>query len=384
MTYTAYQQTNASSLDSFEKKNVHKRARLRRQMYVAQAASYGVDSLILLLYHFAGTTPRSTPLLYFFAGACWTALTLALSEFRINDRFADHYLTVPQSIGAISIQLAAIYLAPEVGFYFACIIFVILGFGALRMTARQTAVVWTYATVGLTAVFVCTSEPITMPMVTPFERNLALLCLVTALGRCAFTGLYGASLREALYRRGNELKSAYARIEELAQTDELTGVLNRRYIMKALNDEAERAQRGGTPLSIAIIDLDFFKRINDTYGHPAGDEVLKSMAIALASNIRHIDRLGRYGGEEFLLVFPGSGEQDAVAAIDRLRGIVATIDWNAISSNLRVTMSAGVAQVRSDEAPSDALNRADKALYQAKDAGRNCVIGSTTATPHLM
>lgn len=374
MTSTAYQQTTASSLGGFEKKPVHKRARLRRQMYVAQAASYGLDSLILLLYHVAGTTPRSTPLLYFFAGVCWTALTLALSEFRINDRFADHYLTVPQSIGAISIQLAAIYLAPEVGFYFACIIFVVLGFGALRMTARQTGVVWTYATAGLTAVFVCTSKPITMPMATPFERNLALLCLVTALGRCAFTGLYGASLREALYKRGKELKAAHVKIEELAQTDELTGVLNRRYIMKALNDEAERAQRARSPLSIAIIDLDFFKRINDTHGHPAGDEVLKSFAIALSANLRQNDKVGRYGGEEFLLVLPGSGKEDAGVVLERLREIVASLDWNAISSELRVTMSAGVAEFRVDDAPADVLSRADVALYQAKDAGRNRVV----------
>ena len=120
-----------------------------------------------------------------------------------------------------------------------------------------------------------------MPMGTVIERVLALLCFVTALGRCAFTGLYGTSLREALYKRGNELKAAYARIEELAQIDELTGVLNRRYIMKALNDETARAQRAGTVCSVAIIDMDHFKRVNDKYGHPTGDEVLRSFAIAL-------------------------------------------------------------------------------------------------------
>jgi diguanylate cyclase len=300
-------------------------------------------------------------------------LTLGLSESHINDRFEDHYLTVPQSIGALTIQLGALFLAPEVGFYFACIIFVVLGFGALRMTARQTGVVWTYAAVGLTIVFVCTNKPIAMPMGTPLERNLALLCLVTALGRCAFTGLYGASLREALYKRGNDLKKAHARIEELAQTDELTGVYNRRYITQALYDESARAQRADIPLCIAIIDLDFFKRINDTYGHPVGDEVLKSVTIALSANLRGTDKLGRYGGEEFLLVLTGSTEEDASAVVNRLREIVAALDWMAISTNLRVTMSAAVVQLRANEGPADALSRADMALYQAKDAGRNCV-----------
>jgi diguanylate cyclase (GGDEF)-like protein len=355
-------------------KGVRKRARLRRQMYLAQAFSYGVDSLVLFFYHLAGTTSASTPLVYLLAGATWSTLTLALSECHINDRFADHYLTVPQSIGAISIQLGALYLAPEIGFYFACIIFVVLGFGALRMTARQTGVVWTYAAVGLTAVFVCADKPIAMPMGTPLERNLALLCLITALGRCAFTGLYGASLREALYKRGNELKNAHARIEELAQIDELTGVYNRRYITKALYDESARARRAGISLCIAIIDLDFFKRINDTYGHPAGDEVLKSVTIALSANLRGGDKIGRYGGEEFLFILPGSTVEDSVTVVDRLRQIVAALDWAAISSDLRVTMSVGVAQVRPDEAPDDALSRADIALYKAKDAGRDTVM----------
>jgi diguanylate cyclase len=376
MTYTAFQQATASSLDAFEKKAVRKRARLRRQMYLAQAISYGLDSLILFFYHLAGTTPASTPLVYLLAGATWSALTLVLSESHVNDRFEDHYLTVPQSIGAITIQLGALYFAPEVGFYFACIIFVVLGFGALRMTARQTGVVWTYAAVGLTAVFVCTDKPIAMPMGTPLERNLALLCLITALGRCAFTGLYGSSLRETLYKRGNELKKAHARIEELAQTDELTGVYNRRYITKALYDKSTRAQRARIPLCIGIIDLDFFKRINDTYGHPAGDEVLKSVTLALSANLRGADKLGRYGGEEFLLILSGSTEEESVAVVDRLRQIIAALDWSAISTDLRVTLSAGVTQLRPDEAPAEALSRADAALYQAKDAGRNCVLTS--------
>jgi diguanylate cyclase (GGDEF)-like protein len=343
-------------------------------MYVAQGISYAIDAAILFLYHLAGTTTASSALMYLIAGAGLTTFNLALSESRLNDSFEDHYLTVPQSIGSITIQLGAIYLAPEVGFYFACIIFIILGFGALRMSARQTGLVWAYASVGLTVIFAFTDTPIAMPMSTVIERDLALLCFVTALGRCAFTGLYGASLREALYKRGNELKVANARIEELAQIDELTGVLNRRYIMKALNDETVRAQRAGTACSVAVIDMDHFKRINDRYGHPAGDEVLLRFAGALGANMREIDKLGRYGGEEFLLILPNSTKEQASIAVDRLRAVFAAIDWNTISIDLRVTFSAGVAQVRPDEAPEDILARADAALYRAKDMGRNRVI----------
>jgi diguanylate cyclase (GGDEF)-like protein len=90
--------------------------------------------------------------------------------------------------------------------------------------------------------------------------------------------------------------------------------------------------------------------------------------------LRGADKLGRYGGEEFLLILTGSTEEDATAVVNRLREIVAALDWVAISTDLRVTMSAGVVQLQANEAPADALSRADIALYQAKDAGRNCVV----------
>ena len=166
------------------------------------------------------------------------------------------------------------------------------------------------------------------------------------------------------------------RVEELAQTDDLTGVLNRRHIMKAMNDEMARAQRSAAPCSVAMIDLDCFKQINDRFGHPVGDEVLRSFAITMSANARNIDQLGRYGGEEFLLVLPQASKEHATEAVDRLRGIVAGLDWTAISDGLVVTISAGVTQIRQQEAPDEILARADAALYRAKDAGRNCVMSA--------
>jgi diguanylate cyclase (GGDEF)-like protein len=351
-----------------------KRGRLRRQMYLAQLCSYLIDTALLFLYYLAGTTAFSTAAGYLAAGALWTGIVLALSEAHFNDRFRDHYLTVPQSMSSISIQLGAIYLAPEVGFYFACIIFIVLAFGALRMSAQQTGIVWAYAALGLTIMFALTDRPIAMPMDSLAERQLALLCFVTALGRCAFTGLYGTSLREALYKRSNELKAAQARIEALAQVDELTGLNNRRSIMGMLNDEMARAQRSGAHCSVAIIDLDLFKRINDGLGHPVGDEVLRRFAHALTENLRAIDKIGRYGGEEFLLILPDCTKDQALLALDRLRRTVADLDWTSISDSLRVTMSAGVTQVGAYETTEEILSRADKALYRAKDAGRNRVL----------
>jgi phosphatidylserine synthase len=126
-----------------------RRSAQRRSMYIAQGVSYIVDAVILQFYYVAGTTGPASAVLYLVSGVTVTSIALLLSEINFNDRFKDHYLTVPQSIIGITIQLVAIYLAPEVGFYFVCINFIILGFASLRTTARQIALVWTYSTVGL-------------------------------------------------------------------------------------------------------------------------------------------------------------------------------------------------------------------------------------------
>ena len=349
------------------------RAARRRSTYIAQAISYLISAGILALYSYAGTITIAVSIVYLI---CGITATLILSESNFNDRFKDHYLTVPHNILNMTIQLGAIYVAPEVGFYFIFNLFIVLSFGALRTSASETAFVWTYSTIGLTALLLMTDKAIAMPMTTWTERALVLACAVTALGRCASTGLYGSSMREALYKRGDELKEANARIEELAQVDELTGLLNRRYIIKSLNEEMARAQRTGVACSVAIIDLDFFKRINDQFGHPAGDEALRTFAITLFANLRTIDKLGRYGGEEFLLILPDTAKDHAVRTLDRLRSIVSEVDWTTISGSMNLTMSAGICSVRQEDSADGILARADAALYRAKDAGRNRVVST--------
>jgi diguanylate cyclase (GGDEF)-like protein len=205
------------------------------------------------------------------------------------------------------------------------------------------------------------------------ERLATFLMFALTLGRCMFLGLFSSSMRASLYQSGQKLKEAYRRIEELAELDELTGSFNRRCIMRMLEEEIGRAQRAGSPCSIALIDLDWFKRINDAYGHPTGDEVLRTFAITMFANIRNIDRFGRYGGEEFLLVLPDTTEASATRMLDRLREIIAELDWSAFSPGMRVTISAGIATLRAGESSDSFLTRADGALYASKARGRNRV-----------
>jgi diguanylate cyclase (GGDEF)-like protein len=348
-----------------------RRASQRRQMLAVQAASYGLITLVLVIYHYAGTIPTVIPLAYFLSGSALVGFFLALSETRVNDRFEDHYLTIFQVGSHVALQLGFLLAAPEIGYAFLCVLFLIFEFGALRMTSRQAAIVWTLTTMGLAPIFLLTNSPIGMPVATSIERLAAMLCYVLTIGQCAFLGLYGSSLRKMLYNRSFELKAANKRIEELAELDELTGSFNRRCIMRMLDDEIGRAQRINTPCSIALIDLDWFKRVNDAYGHPTGDEVLRTFAITVFANIRAIDKFGRYGGEEFLLVLPDTSNDAAARILDRLRAIIADLDWSAFSPGMRVTMSGGVATLGRNESADTFLARADSALYAAKARGRN-------------
>jgi len=299
------------------------------------------------------------------------ACFITLSEAGFNDRFKDHYFVVQQSMVSLAIMLAFSYLAPQVGIMFLCTLFVVFSFSALRSTPRQTAVVWTAMAFGLAALFLLTDKPISMPHQTHLERFTTMLVFVLTIGRCMFLGIFASALRESLYKRGVQLKQAYKRIEELAELDELTGSFNRRCIMRMLDDEIARAHRSRTPFSVALIDLDWFKRINDAYGHPTGDEVLRTFAITVFANIRNMDRFGRYGGEEFLLILPETPHDVAARILDRQREIVADLDWSAFSPGMRVTISAGVATLAPNEAPDALLARADSALYAAKARGRN-------------
>ena len=275
-------------------------------MLAVPGVSYALITSVLLVYCYAGTIPIVIAV-DLFPGRRRTgrASSSCCRKPSFNDRFEDHYLTIFQVAGHVALQLCFLLAAPEIGFAFLSVVFLIFGFGALRMTlaAGDHHLDADDDRPGRRS-FCLPSTPIGLPVATATERVAAMLSFVLTIGQCAFVGLYGSTMRKMLYDRSFELKAAYKRIEELAELDELTGASNRRCIMRMLEEEIARAARSGSPCSIALIDLDWFKRINDAYGHPTGDEVLRTFSITMFANIRSVDRFGRYGGEEFLLVLP--------------------------------------------------------------------------------
>ncbi len=167
-------------------------------------------------------------------------------------------------------------------------------------------------------------------------------------------------------------------LRQIASSDHLSGALSRRAFMEQAANEAARARRYGRPLSLAVLDIDFFKKVNDTYGHAAGDVAIKRIAEASMAAIRGSDALGRIGGEEFALLMPETTADNARLFAERLRATIEGLDIDA-PPKIRVTVSIGVAQFDGDaEKIEETLARADRALYAAKHAGRNRVAVAET------
>jgi len=175
---------------------------------------------------------------------------------------------------------------------------------------------------------------------------------------------------EVTRRHHAELKLAY-----LADHDELTGLLNRRGIWQAVERVRSQASRSSTPYCVAILDLDHFKLVNDAYGHAAGDEVLRGVATRLREGLRQADWIGRWGGEEIVVLLPSTTVAQAVQSIERMRETVAAGPISTDSGEILITLSAGLACSRTgSDDPNEMLARADAALYRAKNAGRNQVV----------
>ncbi|MBO6556910.1 MAG: diguanylate cyclase [Pseudomonadales bacterium] len=171
-----------------------------------------------------------------------------------------------------------------------------------------------------------------------------------------------------------ELGKALEQIKELAVRDELTGVYNRRYLLDMLAREKAMADRKNDVFSVCYVDLDYFKKVNDRFGHATGDDVLRSFARVAEHVVREVDCVARMGGEEFVLVFAGTGERDAVRGAERLVAGLRDMHVTRAEPRYRVTVSVGITEYRQGDTIQQMLDRADRALYDAKRTGRNRMV----------
>jgi diguanylate cyclase (GGDEF)-like protein len=176
-------------------------------------------------------------------------------------------------------------------------------------------------------------------------------------------------------KSAQELQKYANQLEYLARTDELTQAFNRRHFLQELEKEVDRSKRYKRPLSVLVLDLDYFKDVNDTYGHASGDAVLQTLSAACSSILRTEDVFARMGGEEFGILFPETGSEEAVQVAERIRKLVEHLKVTAENgATIRFTASLGVTSLQEDgQSLESLLQRADRALYAAKEAGRNRV-----------
>ncbi|PLX67053.1 MAG: diguanylate cyclase response regulator [Denitrovibrio sp.] len=184
--------------------------------------------------------------------------------------------------------------------------------------------------------------------------------------------------RDMLEEKNRELTDAYDKIEYLALTDTLTGVANRRHISNLMGKEVSRCRRNGGTFSMLMCDIDFFKKVNDTYGHDTGDYVLKRVTELIQGRLRGQDVLSRWGGEEFLVMLPETAIDDAVVAAEKLRTTIEATEMEFGEHRFSITLTIGVATYEKELGIEKSIKKADDALYQGKQTGRNKVVQAVT------
>jgi diguanylate cyclase len=302
-----------------------------------------------------------------------TAFVLLIAS-GFNLRFtAEPSLTLPQAIlGVVSSVIAYLATGPVRGATLLSVVLAIV-FGMFALSPRQVLRLCALA-LGLLGI-----EMLLAAMLAPERfppRIEAMHFLIMALVLPAIGVLTGqlSTMRRKMRDQRIALEAALAKNCELASHDDLTGLRNRRSILELIEIETRRSRRDGTFLSFAILDIDFFKLVNDTYGHGGGDQVLKAFAAALRETLRETDLVSRWGGEEFLIVLPATTAAIGHVVIERLRTRLRELPCECAGATLSLAFSAGIAQFEAAECAQQTIERADQALYAAKNSGRNRTI----------
>jgi diguanylate cyclase (GGDEF)-like protein len=287
-----------------------------------------------------------------------------------------HQNTMIQMVYSLGCIVAAYAVVGTVRGGVLTILIVSLMFGAFSASLQQMAAMCALAIalLGATMLLVVRFDPGrhgTVDEISNFVLTSTMLVVV------AYLSSRLAALRRRLLDQKTELVEALARVRILATRDELTGLMNRRSMVEALKREHLRQGREGGTIAIALIDLDWFKEINDSRGHAVGDEVLGRFGQLAGATLRQSDLVSRWGGEEFLVAFPDCEVAAAESALQRLHEAVRGYPVSASDPKLRLSFSAGLTLLRPDESIEDVLERADRAMYLAKTMGRQRTVVDT-------
>lgn len=350
--------------------------RLRRALMAVGAGL--ANSLVLLVAWYFGYVfleIKSLVIYYIISSLGYFSFPWLIATKR-NLHFADPSLTSWQIGWQISLFVFCMYVAPGIRELFIINFVLIMFFGVFRYQPRHFLVLSWFLACSYFGVVAAQFFWGTLPLHWQHELITGLVFVLALI----FVNLLGAeivTLRMALKRRNAHLAAVTAKNQQLAITDDLTGLFNRRHLMRILQRQKSLAARGGYSFSLAFIDLDYFKQVNDTYGHAAGDKALQLVAQSLLNSVRDIDYVARIGGEEFVVVLVQTDYSQALRMAERLRAdlqsLTVTVENSA--TPLTLTASLGVASYHVEDTVNSLLSRADAAAYMAKKCGRNCLVG---------
>jgi diguanylate cyclase len=340
--------------------------RLRRFMFASVFSILYL--LVLAIFYTQDRIDRET--LFETCAIVATVIVGFFIMFRLdlNLRLSDPSLTVHQLLAAVFTMLFVVYRAPESRLAFIAFFFVALMFGMLRCSGMKLTVL---GLISLAAFGLVIWRRYIGNHDAEMLRLDMLQFVVIAITFPWFV-LIGGRVKQ-LQRDLRDVNSKLEDSQEMARQDDLTGVHNRRALLVAMEGSKQWANATGEPLSICVIDLDFFKRYNDQYGHLIGDRVLQEFAQNVRDGLRSTDVFGRYGGEEFVQILPHTALPGAILDAERLRNRISSLDIPFARTIGPLTVSIGVAQYRPGETIVQTFARADGALYKAKQLGRNRV-----------
>lgn len=354
---------------------------LRIRRFALSALTYTMI-MLLCYYGYSKGLASINPVMMFswFAVAVLFNIGLyALFRSGYNKRFKDPSLTFPQMVAAAFFTLAITYYA-DAGRGISVLVYAtFFTFGMFRLRVRQFIFLTGLTMIGYGIVIIAIAH-FKPHLFDPTIDWLSWVVLAAVLTWFSFIGGYVNRLRESFSKANDELSKAIGAIAELVIHDDLTQVFNRRHIFTVLQREKSLCDRDQSAFALCMIDVDHFKEVNDTYGHLAGDMVLKLVAQHIQNNIREVDYLARYGGEEFALVLVSPDFQEALLCAERIRQRCAELSFSGFPDTLKVTISCGVASYNPPESVDELIRRADAALYRAKAKGRNR-IESVPVTP---
>ncbi len=358
--------TNLQIADEYSERGaVADKQALRLRRFFMAVATYAACGVFAQICAWLGYLPSWLPAWWLLGAVAINAVFFIALRRGWNLRLNDPSMTEAQLIASMFAVMILIYHTDVARGVFLMLFPLPLLFGVLRLRLRQLARVGALGIGGYVAVIalLAINEPERVRLGIDF---LNLLALLAVMGFVALMGAYISRVREDLSR-------SVSTIREMAQHDPLTGVFNRRHLMETLAREVVRCERHVSKgLVLCMIDLDHFKRINDTFGHPVGDEVLVAVGRCIGESLRVIDYLARYGGEEFVVLLEGTPGERTMVVCERIRTRVAQLRLPVLQE-LTITVSIGVAGHEAGESLASLLGRADRALYRAKAEGRNCV-----------